>query len=370
MNSLTVAHFALAQSSALGFELLRPVWFAAVLVAPLVLVAGVLALSARARARAKLVSERNLARFLPRYSENRARLRLACAVAALVLLACALAGPVRGYTLRDVQRKGLDLVVCVDTSRSMLVQDVKPDRLTRAKREVLGLLDKLQGDRAALLAFAGDVREVAPLTHDRATLGAFVKTLTPDENLKGGTDLGAALDKALELFDGRTGAHEAIVLITDGEDLEKRGLEVALRAKERGIRVYVVGMGTAAGGKVPDPEGRGFVRDESGKEVLSTLDGTSLQTLAETTGGAYLSVANSALPLEELYEKRIARLESRELFAGKERIPHDRYQWPLALALACLLAEFALRERRATARELDLLAVPPALPRAEKGRAA
>lgn len=364
------ALLSLASTSSLGFELLRPAWFAAVLLAPLVLGAGVLALSARARARAKLVSERNLARFLPRYSENRARLRLACAVSALVLLACALAGPVRGYTLRDVQRKGLDLVVCLDTSRSMLVQDVKPDRLTRAKREVLGLLDKLQGDRAALLAFAGDVREVAPLTHDRATLGAFVKTLSPDDNLKGGTDLGVALEKALALFDGRTGAHEAIVLITDGEDLEKHGLEVAQTAKERGIRVYVVGMGTPAGGKVPDPEGRGFVRDESGKEVLSTLDGASLQTLAETTGGAYLSVANSPLPLEELYEKRIGRLESRELFAGKERIPHDRYQWPLALALACLLAEFALRERRAASRASVELAVPPALPRAAKERAA
>lgn len=344
----------------LGFDLLRPAWALALVVAPCVLVVALVGLAARARARAKLVSARHAPRFLPRYSENRARLRVVFAVAALGFLALGLIGPVRGYTLRDVQRKGLDLVVCVDTSRSMLVQDVKPDRLTRAKREVVGLLDHLRGDRAALLAFAGDVREVAPLTHDRVTLAAFVNSLNTDENLRGGTDLGVALDKALSLFDGRTGAHEAIVLLTDGEDLEKRGLEIAKKAKERGIRVYVVGMGTQEGGKIPEDGGRGFVKDETGREVVSTMDGASLAEIATLTGGAYLSVQNSPIPLEELYTKRIARLETRDLVAGKERIPHDRFQWALVAALACLLAEFALRERRLFEPRVAAPAVPPA----------
>ncbi|MBK7874541.1 MAG: VWA domain-containing protein [Planctomycetes bacterium] len=344
----------------LGFDLLRPAWSIALVAAPVVLLLGFLGLAARARARAKLVSARHAPRFLPRYSDNRARLRVVFGTLALLFLALGLIGPVRGYTLRDVQRKGLDLVVCVDTSRSMLVQDVKPDRLTRAKREVVGLLEKLRGDRAALLAFAGDVREVAPLTHDRATLAAFVNALNTDENLRGGTDLGVALEKALSLFDGRTGAHEAIVLLTDGEDLEKRGLEVAKTAKERGIRVYVVGMGTQEGAKIPDEGGRGFVKDETGREVVSALDGTSLAEIANLTGGAYLSVQNSPIPLEELFDKRIARLEGRDLVAGKERIPHDRFQWALVAALAFLLAEFALRERRFWEPRVDAPAVPPA----------
>ncbi len=343
----------------LGFDLLRPEALVALVVAPVVLVLGGLSLRARARARRLLVSERLEPRFLPRYSQTRAWARLACGVLALVFFALALIGPVRGYTLRDVQRKGLDLVVCIDTSRSMLVQDVKPDRLTRARREVVGLLDKLKGDRAALLAFAGDVRQVAPLTHDRVTLAAFVNTLTPDDNMKGGTDLGAAIDEALKLFDGRTGAHEAVILITDGEDLEKKGLEAAKRAKERGIHVYVVGMATQAGGKIPEADGRGFVRDEAGKEVVSSLDGASLLEIANSTGGAYLSVQNSPIPLEEIYEKRISRLEGRDLVAGKERIPHDRFQWPLVLALACMLVEFGLRERRGARALPNERAVPP-----------
>lgn len=334
----------------LGFDLLRPWLLAAVLLGPLVFVVGVFGLRARARDRARLVDPQQEPRFLPRFSESRARVRVVLAAAAAGLCALALIGPVRGYTLRDVQRKGIDLVICVDTSRSMLVQDLKPDRLSRARREVIGLLDKLQGDRAALLAFSGDVRDVAPLTHDRATLKAFANTLSPDDNLRGGTDIGAALERALQLFDGRTGAHEAIIVLTDGEDLEARGLEVAKLAHARGIRIYMVGMATALGGKIPDGP-RGFVKDESGQEVVSRLGGESLDRIAQETGGAYLSAEASPIPLEELFEKRIARLEARELFAGKEKIPHDRYQWPLVLAAACMLAEAVLRERRPSDRQ-------------------
>lgn len=328
----------------LGFEILRPGFAAALAVAPLALLLAWYGFALRSRARAALVDAGLEGTTFRGFSRNRARLRVACGVLAVLFASFALLGPARGFTLRDVQRRGLDIVVCVDTSRSMLAQDVKPDRLTRAQREVVGLLGELQGDRAALLAFAGDVRDVAPLTHDRATLEVFVKTLSPDENLKGGTDIGAALERALQLFDGRTGAHEAIVVITDGEDLEARGLEVAKRAGERGIRVYVVGMGTTGGGKIPDRNG--FVRDEEGKEVVTKLSDTTLRAIADATYGAYVSVESSPTPLEEIYAKRIRGLEARELVAGKERVPHDRFQWPLVLAAVLLVVEAGLRERR------------------------
>lgn len=344
----------------IGFDLQRPEYAVFVLAAPLLLALGGYGLGARARARKKLVSPRHEPRFLPRFSENRARLRVLLAAAAALFLGLASIGPVRGYTLREVRRRGLDLVFCIDTSRSMLVQDLKPDRLTRARREVTGVLDKLRGDRAALLAFAGDVRDVAPLSHDRTTLAMFTNTLSSEDNLKGGTDIGGVIERALALFDGRTGAHEAIVLLTDGEDLEGHGLDAAKKAKERGIRIYVVGMATRAGGKIPDGN-KGFVRDETGKEVVSTLDEGSLRAIADESGGSYVSAENSPIPLEELYEKRIARLEGRDLAAGKERIPHDRYQWPLVLGAACMLCEAALRERRPSDRVRS-----SALPRAAK----
>ncbi|MDP6540504.1 MAG: VWA domain-containing protein [Planctomycetota bacterium] len=336
----------------LPFEVLRSdaaVWL---LAAPLVLTAGLWSLRARRAALRRLADERHLDRLLPDRSPARARGRILLACGGTLFAGLALLGPVRGYTLREVERKGLDIVFCIDTSRSMLAGDLKPDRLTRAKREIVGLLGRLKGDRTALLAFAGDVREVAPLTHDRVTLTHFTNTLTTEENLVGGTNLGGALERALALFDGRTGAHEAIVLLTDGEDLEGRGLEMARVAAERGIRVFVVGMGTAEGGKIADGA-RGFVRDESGREVITRLGGATLEEIAGATGGAYLSAESSAIPLEELYTKRISQLEARDLWAGKVRIPHDRYQWPLVLAVGCLLIEAGLRERRARREGAD-----------------
>lgn len=337
----------------IGFDLLRPelVWLLAV--AGVVLVLGSLALAKRRRELTSLVAAPRLAAFLPGFSPARARLRVLLAVLALVLLGFTALGPVRGYTFQETSQRGLDLVVCLDTSRSMLARDLRPSRLERAKREIQGLLDDLAGDRCALIAFSGDAREVAPLTHDRVTLAALLEEVTPEDNQRGGTDLAVALERALALFDGRTGAHEAIVLLTDGEDLEGRAAQKADEAAERGIRVYVVGVGTQGGGKIPiaDPSGgERFLVGPDGEEVVTKLDGTTLARIAERTRGDYLSTEDAPTPLEELYRERISRLEGRELEAGQKRIPHDRFQWSLALALGCMLAESGLRERRTRRR--------------------
>jgi len=332
-----------------GFDLLRPGQAIWLLAAPALLAVGLWSLNVRRRERRRLVDARHARRFLPDFSGRAAFARVLLAVGAVAFLALALTGPVRGYTARSVQRRGLDLVVCIDTSRSMLVRDLRPDRLTRAKREVGGLIERLRGDRVALVAFAGDARDISPLTHDRTTLRELLERINTDENIKGGTDLGAALNHALQLFDGRSGAHEAIVMLTDGEDLEGHGLEAAKTAAERGIHVYIVGMASEGGGKIPqlDAEGReSFVKDEGGQEVVSALSGSTLAEIAHATGGEYVAATRSATPLEELYIARINRLEGRELDGGVEYVPHDRYQWFLAAAAACMLVEAGLRERR------------------------
>ncbi|MEO6710219.1 MAG: VWA domain-containing protein [Planctomycetota bacterium] len=344
----------MTKASFFGFGWLRPdfaVWAVAGIV---ILLLGFWAVHRRALAVDSLVSQRQKSKFVPRLSLNRARARFVLAGLAVSFLALAVSGPVRGFTLREIRRRGLDLVVCIDTSRSMLVRDLRPDRITRARREVNGLIERLRGDRMALIAFAGDAREVAPLTHDRNALSSLLENVNPAENEKGGTDLGAALERALAMFDGRTGAHEGIVMLTDGEDLEGHGLEVARKAAERGVKVFVVGMGTEAGGKIPvERQGGGetFLRDANNQEVVSAMGGRGLEELASTTGGAYLSADSSAAPLEELYEKRISRLEAREVQGGQEFVPHDRFQWFLGLAAICMLGAAGLRERRVRARK-------------------
>jgi Ca-activated chloride channel family protein len=295
------------------------------------------------------VAARNRARFLPAASPARVRARLVLGAAGLLFLALAALGPVRGFTYRAVSRKGLDLVVCLDTSRSMLAQDLRPSRLERAKREIRGLFDRLSGDRVALVAFSGDARDVAPLTRDRQTLEGLLAYVSPEDNQEGGTSLAAAIEHALSLFDGRTGAHEAIVLLTDGEDLEGQAASQAEEAAKRGIRLFVVGVGTEGGGKIPIVEQGGrssFLKDESGQEVVTRLGRESLVALARRTGGEFLSAEESPTALEDLYRARITRLAGREIEGGERRVPYDRFQWPLALALACLLAEAALGAQR------------------------
>ncbi len=333
----------------IGFDFLRPSMGVLTVIAALVFVVGVLSLARRGRELGRLVSKRRLERFLPDFSRTRALARLALASSALVFLGISATGPVRGYTFREVAQRGIDLVVCLDTSNSMLARDLRPSRLERARREVRGLLDRMRGDRVALIAFSGDAREVAPLTHDRTTLAGLLEQARPNDNRLGGTNLAAAIEHGLSLFDGRTGAHEAIVLLTDGEDLTGEGAAMAEQAAERGIRIYVVGVGTRTGGKISivDENGREtFLRDPDGNEVITRLDDSSLRRLAETTGGDYLSVENSPTPLEDIYRTRLSRLEGRDLESGTQRVPHDRYQWTLALAFACMLVEVGLRERK------------------------
>ena len=239
-------------------------------------------------------------------------------------------------------------MIALDTSRSMLAQDLRPSRLERAKRDIKGLLDHLEGDRVALVAFSGDARDVAPLTRDRGTLEGLLGFVAPEDNQLGGTNVAAAIEHGLALFDGRTGAHEALVLLTDGEDLEGKGLELAEEALQRKIRIYVVGVGTEAGGKIPVPGRDGkttLLKDSEGNEVVTRLERASLEALAAKTGGAYLSAEDSPTPLEDLYRARISSIERRELEGGERRVPYDRFQWALVPGLACLLLELGLRAR-------------------------
>lgn len=286
---------------------------------------------------------------LARWISRRGLWRGVLAGSALALAALALLGPVRGFALVPVATRQIDVVVALDTSRSMMVEDVPPSRLARAKNEISALFDAMRGERVGLVAFAGLARNVAPLTKDTETARYFLERLSPDDNRKGGTDLGAALRLALERLDERNGANQAIVLVTDGEDLGEAGLEAAEEAAKRKVKVHVLGMGTPTGGKVPDGLG-GYVVDptaEGGpKEVVSQLESESLEAIAKATGGIYLQAKGRVLPLEELYRRAIAPMEGRDLVNGKERVPRDRYQWPLLLALLALMLEGSLRETR------------------------
>lgn len=329
----------------------RPDWSLGLALALVCVLASLWARRSRRRRLQALAPEPHLLRWVGPLGSGRAALALGSL--GLGFAALALVGPVLGHVERAVERRGVDLVVCLDASRSMLARDERPDRLSRAKREISGLLENLQGDRVALIAFSGEAQRIAPLTGDRLALEQLLGTVDPEDFQVGGTDLGRALAMALELFDGRTGAHEAVVLVTDGEDLEGDAAAVAEQAGKAGIRVYVVGVGTREGGKIPTVDARGresFVRDAQGSEVVTRLEPETLERLAQASGGEFLSTESSPTPLEELYRRRIANMEGRGFEGGIERLPLDRYQWPLAAAVLLLGLSYLVGLRRGERR--------------------
>jgi Ca-activated chloride channel family protein len=244
-----------------------------------------------------------------------------------------------------VERRGLDLIVCLDTSRSMLAGDMEPTRLERCKQDVRALLPRLTGgDRTALVAFAGEARIQVPLTHDLDAYRALLDDVDTDTVRTGGTDLAAALRKALELADPANAATTVVLLMTDGEDLAGAGRQAAAELAAKGLVVHAVGYGSKLGSKitVAGNVGERFLRDAQGNEVVSRLDDESLRALAAATGGEFVRAEAMVLPLNQLHRERLAPMQKRAYDAGEETGKRARYQWVLLPLLALLLWELAM----------------------------
>jgi len=287
-------------------------------------------------------------RLTPGVDVRRRMVRSGLRLAALAALVLALSGPKWGFHWEEVHREGIDLIVAIDTSRSMLATDVKPNRLERAKLAVLDMVKLLEGDRVGLVAFAGSAFLECPLTLDYAAFERSLRALQIGIIPHGGTALGAAIEVGIDAFEARQGKYEALILITDGEDHVGKVGEAAQRAAERGIKVYSVGIGTPEGELIPVTEdgARGFVKDRQGQVVKSRLDEEVLRKVALDSGGAYVRGLGVALGLDQVFQDHIAKMERREVASTLERRYEERFQIPLALALICLVLETLLGERK------------------------
>lgn len=256
--------------------------------------------------------------------------------------------PAWGIDERALERRGVDLVVCLDVSRSMLARDLAPSRLQRARAEVRALAEQLDGDRLGLVVFAGAARLAVPLTADLDTCLGLLELADPASARLGGTDLGAALDTALAALADARAEHAAILLLSDGEDLAGSGLAAAERCRERGIAVHCVGLGSARGSKIAvDGEGgETFLRDSQGREVVTVLDAAGMRRIAAASGGDYVEAGPGEFALLDLHERRIAPMARRAYRAEGDAPPRNRYQWPLAGAVLLALLELAHGGRR------------------------
>ena len=296
----------------------------------------------------KIVAARLQSNLAGSVSLSKRRARFFIFLAGLACVIVSLAQPRFGYTWDQSKRKGRDILIAIDTSKSMLSNDVQPDRLTRAKMAALDLIKMLQGDRVGLVAFAGSAFLQAPLTIDYGAVATSVNELDTHIIPKGGTDISAAIRCAADAFGKGESENRCLILITDGDDLGKDALETAHSQKDN-FRIFTVGVGSTEGSIIPVPEEQGgttFIKDSNGEFVKSRLDEACLQQIADATGGIYVHLGNGINPMKQIITEGLGKVQERDIDVRQSRHPIERYQWPLGLGLALLALSTIIGERK------------------------
>ncbi len=278
------------------------------------------------------------------------RLKAVFLMAVFVFMVAALSRPQWGYHIHPIKRHGLDIMVVIDVSKSMLTRDVLPSRLERTRLAIKDLVMKLNGsDHIGLIAFAGDAIVMCPLTYDYNGFLLSLDDLSVDSIPRGGTNISQAIDESVKAYQGMTDSDKAVVLVTDGEDQEGNAVEAARKAKEKGIRIFTVGVGTREGDLIQVSNVNGqteFLKDADGNVVKSRLNEHLLAQIAYITNAAYVQSAGANFGLDYLYDRQLLKLKKHDAEGKKARQYDERFQWPLTLAFIFLFAETLISTRR------------------------
>ena len=290
-----------------------------------------------------------LARLLEHLPPWRSNLKFWLLTAGLSAMALALMGPQWGSKMVEVHRRGVDVVIALDVSRSMLAEDIKPNRLERAKQELSALIDQLQGDRVGVVAFAGSASTACPLTTDYQAAKMFLSYVTPESVARLGTNLSSAVQQATTMFTEGSEGYRVLVLLTDGEDHGGEALNAARPAKTAGIKILAIGFGNPQGEPIPryGDGGRvaGYYSDAQGRTVVSRLDEKTLQSMTQATEGVYLPAHQGQIEAERLAEV-INAMEKRDISSGLYGSLENRYQIPLAVGIFLLFIGWWLPRQR------------------------
>ncbi|HUC85491.1 MAG TPA: VWA domain-containing protein [Candidatus Acidoferrales bacterium] len=343
----------------------QPYWLLAGLAACLFLLWRYRAFNQQQRAAlTQFVSPRLVAKLTATVSGSRRRVKQGLFILGVACLFVALARPQAGFRWEEVHRRGIQLLVAVDTSKSMLTPDVKPNRLERAKLAVDDLVDKLDGDSVGLMAFAGQAFLQCPFTLDYDAFRDSVNDLNTDVISRGGTDIGGAIREAQAVLNTRPDKEKVLVLLTDGEDLGGDAVAAAQAAGKDGITIFTVGVGTPAGGLIPVPDANGgtqFLQDPSGQFVKSRLDEATLRQIAAATKGMYEPLGQEGQGLTAIYDQGLSRFMRHELASRRTKVPLEQFQWPLLAALLCFASELLIGTRKRTARRVSAREMEPAV---------
>ena len=288
-----------------------------------------------------------ISRLLPDMANSKLTLKFVLMMVAWGLLVFVLVGPQTGSRLQNVQRKGIDLIIALDVSNSMLAQDIKPSRIDRAKQAISRLIDKLEGDRIGVIVFAGKAYTQLPITTDYAAAKMFVSTINPGMIPTQGTAIGEAIDLSVTSF-GESIRNKALVIISDGEDHEGNVLEQAELATSKGIMIYTIGMGLPEGGPIPVYNNNvqvGFKKDKEGNAIVSKLDEALLKKIASVGKGLYVRATNSATGLNKIFDD-INAIQKSEIESKQFSDYENQFQYFLVIALILLILDLFIFERK------------------------
>ncbi len=331
----------------------HPQFFWALAVVPLL--AGLIFYAEKKRRAAldRLIAARLQPRLASSVSVARRRMGYALLMLGIALSIVALARPQWGFTWEQKKQSGRDIMIAIDTSNSMLATDLQPNRLTRAKLAAEDLLNRLEGDRAGLLAFAGSSFLQAPLTSDFGAVRETLQELDTDIIPRGGTNLADAIKAADEAFGKGEGESRALIIFSDGEELEADAVVSARESKER-FHIFTVGLGSPDGSLIPVSDGKGggteFLKDDAGQYVKSKLDEKRMREVAEAGGGFYVHLQNGPAEMQQIVRDGLGKMKEQENESRMTKVPVERFQWPLGGALACMVASLLIGERRRQAK--------------------
>jgi len=282
-------------------------------------------------------------------SQKKQRWKVTLILLGTFFLLFSLARPQLGTKLTLMKREGVDIVIAMDVSISMMAEDIKPNRLEKAKQEVNGLISRMRGDRVGLVAFAGVPFIQCPLTLDYSAAKMFLDIIDVNLIPQPGTAIGDAVRTSIQAFNQKERKYKALILLTDGEDHDSDPLGAAEEASKEGIRIYTIGIGSVQGEPIPIKNNQGqitgFKKDKEGSVVVSKLDEVTLQKIALTTGGKYYHATSGEMELDKIYDE-ISKMETKELEGKLLTQYEDRYQYFLLVSVILLSIEFLLSERR------------------------
>jgi len=340
------------------FRFAHPEYLVALSVVPVFIILFIVMRFMKRKAWKQLGDPSLLSRLAPSVSKGKPVVKMILFCISYSLLVVGLANPQIGTKLEEVKREGVDVIIALDVSNSMKAQDIRPDRLERAKQAISRFIDKLENDRIGIIVFAGQAYVQLPITTDFNAAKLFLSTIDTDIIPTQGTAIGAAIDMAMQSFVGEDNKHKALVIITDGENHEDDAIEAAKKASEQGVVIHTIGMGSPDGAPIPVYHNGvqvDFMKDQDGNTVITKLDQTGLEKIAAEGKGIFVRASSSDDGLETIM-KEIGKMDKKTFGTKQFSNYEDRFQYFIGAALFFLLLEFIISNRKSKWMEkLNLL---------------